>query len=246
MCAVVFAGPSLHGIAPSNFGAFEFRPPAACGDILAALHEGATAIGLIDGVFENTAAVWHKEILAALGRGVAVYGAASMGALRAAECHAFGMVGIGRIFDDYAAGRRVADADVAVVHAPADFDFKPLTEALVDVEVTIETLLARGFVAKNEALHLVERARRFHYKERTWPALLEAIPAESQRREEIRGALSRYAVKQKQADAVALLRHMQVDALVPRIDVARCEPMQHTLFLQTLERRVLHQEGGGR
>jgi len=202
MRAVVFAGPSLHGIAPDRFDAFEFRPPAACGDILAALHEDTPAIGLIDGVFENTAAVWHKEILAALERGVAVYGAASMGALRAAECHLFGMVGIGRIFDDYAAGRRVADADVAVVHAPADFDFKPLTEALVDVEVTIEVLLARGFLVQGEAVHLAERAKRFHYKERTWSTLLQTIPAGVQRRDKIRDALRRHAVKQKQADAV--------------------------------------------
>src|SRR5688572_2369741 len=109
MQAAIFAGPSIHGIARALFDAFEFRPPAACGDIIAALHDGVHAIGLIDGVFESTAAVWHKEILLALERGVAVYGAASMGALRAAECHAFGMVGIGRIFADYASGRRVAD-----------------------------------------------------------------------------------------------------------------------------------------
>ena len=38
-------------------------------------------IAIIDGYFERMAAVWHKEILVALERGIAVWGAASMGAL---------------------------------------------------------------------------------------------------------------------------------------------------------------------
>ncbi|MEJ0097006.1 MAG: TfuA-like protein [Bauldia sp.] len=46
---------------------------------------GASVIGLVDGVFENVASVWHKEILYALSEGVQVFGAASMGALRAAD-----------------------------------------------------------------------------------------------------------------------------------------------------------------
>ena len=39
------------------------------------------------------------------GGGVRVYGAASMGALRAAELDAFGMVGIGKIYESYRVGR---------------------------------------------------------------------------------------------------------------------------------------------
>ena len=59
--------------------------PAAVGDILRATRKrGVKRIALVDGYFERMAAVWHKEILVALERGIAVYGAASMGALRAA------------------------------------------------------------------------------------------------------------------------------------------------------------------
>ena len=46
---------------------------------------------IVDGSFQWTPAVWHKEILWAMGRGVHVFGAASMGALRAAELDGFGL-----------------------------------------------------------------------------------------------------------------------------------------------------------
>ncbi len=86
---ILFAGPSLAGThyvpAPpgcadeSGGQAVEVRGPAAQGDIGRAVLQGASAIGLFDGRCEDTASVWHKEILFALSRGVTVLGAASMG-----------------------------------------------------------------------------------------------------------------------------------------------------------------------
>ncbi len=83
---VVFAGPSLPDReAAANSGSIDFRAPAALGAVRKAVLAGASVIGLVDGVFENVASVWHKGILYALSEGVQVFGAASMGALRAAE-----------------------------------------------------------------------------------------------------------------------------------------------------------------
>ena len=93
MTAIVFAGPSIHGFDEAIRGGVEIRPPAACGDILRACGDGPARIGLIDGIFESGPSTWHKEILFALSAGIEVFGAASMGALRAAECHHFGMQG---------------------------------------------------------------------------------------------------------------------------------------------------------
>ncbi|HEY5550419.1 MAG TPA: TfuA-like protein, partial [Opitutaceae bacterium] len=96
---VVFVGPSLTDPKlRTDSGSVRFRPPAAMGDVTKAVIEGATAVGLVDGVFEAVASVWHKEILYALAEGVQVFGAASMGALRAAECAPYGMIGVGAIF----------------------------------------------------------------------------------------------------------------------------------------------------
>ncbi|RUX68847.1 hypothetical protein EN904_03020 [Mesorhizobium sp. M7A.F.Ca.CA.001.07.2.1] len=72
-----------------------------------AVLEGRKVIGLIDGLFESGPAVWHKEILFALDAGCRLLGAASMGALRAAECWQFGMIGIGK-------SSRIISQDAAV------------------------------------------------------------------------------------------------------------------------------------
>src|SRR3954466_13321669 len=116
--AVVFTGPSIPIAAAALIAPFDFRPPATQGDVTRAVWDGAGTIGLIDGYFENVPAIWHKEILFALSRGVHVFGAASMGALRAAELDAFGMRGIGCIYGWYAAQTIEADDEVALVHGP--------------------------------------------------------------------------------------------------------------------------------
>jgi len=138
---ILFSGPSLHGFDWSNLRSgsdpIERRGPAGQGDIARAVIEGASVIGLIDGRYEDIAAVWHKEILYALGEGVQVFGAASMGALRAAECADFGMVGIGTVFERYRFGDLSDDAAVAQLHAPQEMGWTPLTEALVNVEATL-------------------------------------------------------------------------------------------------------------
>ncbi|HVY50167.1 MAG TPA: TfuA-like protein [Devosia sp.] len=145
----------------------DLRGPAGRGAILRAVEAGAQAIGLVDGIYEHEPAVWHKEILYALAQGVPVLGAASMGALRAAECAAFGMVGVGSIFREYLKGVRTADADVAVAHGPAEFGYQPLSVALVDAESALAALP----LAPRDRARLVARARALHFKDRTWDAI---------------------------------------------------------------------------
>nr|MBA3446036.1 hypothetical protein [Pseudaminobacter sp.] len=101
MSAIIFCGPTLQKEECAFYAGFEFRPPVRQGELYAAARIGPRAIGIIDGYFDGEPAVWHKEILWALANGIAVFGASSMGALRAAELHTFGMRGIGRIFEAY-------------------------------------------------------------------------------------------------------------------------------------------------
>ncbi len=61
MKTVVFAGPSIFGVERARFDGIEFRPPAACGDILLAISDGATSIGLIDGYYGDQIAVCTKR-----------------------------------------------------------------------------------------------------------------------------------------------------------------------------------------
>src|SRR5512146_1724722 len=143
---VVFLGPTLpHHEAREVLDA-EYRPPAAQGDVLRAALRRPRLIALVDGVFERTPSVWHKEILFALSEGIHVYGAASMGALRAAELAAFGMRGVGEVYCAYAQGELEDDDEVAVAHADAGQGFRPLSDAMVDVRATLAVAVAAGVV----------------------------------------------------------------------------------------------------
>jgi hypothetical protein len=206
MKTIVFAGPSLFRADISAFSQIEFRPPAASGDILAAIHEGAEAIGLIDGFYSDRAAVWHKEILYALSRGIPVLGAASMGALRAAECEPFGMIGIGDVFRSYRDGGRSSDADVAILHAPAELAYQPLTVALVDVEATVAGL--KDMFAEGDLARLLEAARMLHFTRRTWKSIVEKAGLDAGLARMIAGS----AVSVKQADALQLLAALADEA----------------------------------
>ena len=97
MNPVIFAGPTLWKDPVLQAEDLAWRPPAGQGDVYRIAQKRPPAIGLIDGRFETCPAVWHKEILWALTQGIPVYGAASMGALRAAELYPFGMIGVGAI-----------------------------------------------------------------------------------------------------------------------------------------------------
>lgn len=101
----IFVGPSLYGVEIKALNQEVWRKPARQGDILdAVLTLHPEQIVLIDGVFHQHQSVWHKEIGYALMRGIVCVGAASMGALRAAEMHRYGMIGVGKIFEMYRDG----------------------------------------------------------------------------------------------------------------------------------------------
>jgi hypothetical protein len=132
------------------------------------------AIALIDGVFESTPSVWHREIIAALEAGVAVFGAASMGALRAAELRSYGMVGIGRIYD-WAKRGLIDDAAVALLHAGKEHGHRPLSLPLVDVLAAAEKARRAKALTPGEARALTAAAAGIFYQERSWPRVLEAV-----------------------------------------------------------------------
>jgi hypothetical protein len=169
---IVFAGPSLGSPDSAAMRRIDFRPPARCGDITRVVGSRPAVIGLIDGVFETTAAVWHKEIVYALSEGVVVFGAASMGALRAVELEPFGMIGIGDIFRAYRDGEIEDDDEVAVQHGPAELGYPPLTEAMVNVRATCDAAAQAGILLSEERAAICCAAKSLFYKYRTWGRIL--------------------------------------------------------------------------
>ncbi|MFO1068586.1 MAG: TfuA-like protein [Geminicoccaceae bacterium] len=212
MRAVVFLGPSLpQAEARSRLDA-TWLPPAAQGDIWrAAVTLRPSVIGLVDGVFRDAPAVWHKEILFALEQGIHVLGAASMGALRAAELWPFGMEGVGRIYAAFRDGRLdPADAEpfedddeVAVAHAPAELGWQPLSVAMVDVRCALAAAHAAGIVDAGVRDRLVAAAKALFFADRSWDAILAAVDAATRAR--VAAWLRAQPQSQKRADALALL-----------------------------------------
>jgi hypothetical protein len=171
MTAYVFVGPTLSPERVRANGDFVCLPPVAQGDVYRATQAGARAIGLIDGYFEGVPAVWHKEILWALSRGVHVFGSASMGALRGAELSTFGMRGVGWIFEAYRDGALEDDDEVAVLHGPAEVGYVALSVPMVNIRATVDRAVAEQIIAADSGEALTTGAKAMFYQARNWEAV---------------------------------------------------------------------------
>jgi hypothetical protein len=173
----VYAGPTL-GPAAVRSAAPDVivHDPVQHGDLLrAGLGAGDCAV-LIDGYYHQTGAVRHKEILHVLDRGAAVVGAASMGAIRAAELHTLGMTGVGEVFRMYRDGEICGDDEVAVAHGEAP-EFRRASEALVNIRYALSRAQTAGVTGAGEAAGLLEHARALTYTERSWLAIEHRVRA---------------------------------------------------------------------
>ncbi len=220
----VFAGPSLAGwvAAPP----FSRHAPAAAGDMLRLLDGPPCTVVLIDGVFDSQRSVWHKEILLLMARGFRVVGAASMGALRAAELAPFGMIGHGAIFRAYASDRITADDEVAVSHAPPAVGGAALSVAQVDVRAAIVAAVRCRVIGIGAARALRRASAAVHFRDRDWAtlAMIETGCGAAGFSDWARSS----APSLKRADAKAALALAM--ALAPQPPQRRPEP-PHTRFL---------------
>lgn len=223
MRAYVFTGPTIRAEEAKRELEADYLPPAAQGDIYRAALDRPDAIGLVDGYFERVPAVWHKEVLWALSQGIAVFGSASMGALRAAELCAFGMIGVGSIFEALRDGVLEDDDEVAVAHAGPSDGYRTLSEPMVNVRATLSAARDAGIVAETTRESLERAAKSLFYVDRRWPSILAAAAAAAPEREvgALREWLARGRVDQKRADAVAMLRtmrtHLERGSPAPRV-----------------------------
>lgn len=186
------------------------HPPVRHGDVLRLNARQGDVVVVIDGLFHGTAPVRHKEILHLLASGVTVVGASSMGALRAAELHPFGMVGVGEIFRAYRDGVIDADDEVTVVHThDGSWQF---CQPLVNIRHILHKAVADEVIDPDSAKVLIEHARRLHYPERSWTALRDrAVTAEQpQLAAVLERLMDRYACTAKNMD---LKHHDAVEAL---------------------------------
>ncbi|MBO6509219.1 MAG: TfuA domain-containing protein [Roseibium sp.] len=186
---------------------FRFLPPCQQGDVYLASLQKPAVIAIIDGYFDGVPSIWHKEILWALSQGIHVLGASSMGALRAAETHSFGMKGVGIVFDGFRTGDLEDDDEVALLHGPPEMDFMPLSVAMVNVRATLAAALEHDAISPALAERILTIAKSQFYKKRTWASIIsecKRTPGANDLTEDQASWLSKNEVDQKQQDSLAL------------------------------------------
>lgn len=203
----VFLGPTLPVAEARKILDADYLPPVELGDVWRITQERPSAIGIVDGYFHRVPAVWHKEILHAMAAGIPVYGAASMGALRAAELVRHGMIPVGAIARDYIEGRLANDDEVAVVHAPDEYGYAPLCEPLVNIRATLTAAIEQSVIPPPVAQELLAVAAALHYADRAWPAILRTTAPTTH--DIMKAWLPTGRVDQKKRDALAMLTQMR-------------------------------------
>jgi hypothetical protein len=212
MTSIVFVGPTLAPEEVAAAGDFICLSPVSQGDVYRAARSRPRAIGIIDGYFSGAPSVWHKEILWAISEGVPVFGSASMGALRAAELHSFGMRGVGRIFEAFRDGVLEDDDEVAVLHGPAEIGYLAASEPMVNIRETLALAQTKGVLKSGSRRLLENLAKSLFFGQRNWPELLAASASMGIAEVELaalRDWLPEGRVDRKRLDALAMLAAMQ-------------------------------------
>lgn len=201
---IVFAGPSLPPEARKDFSGIDWRPPAEAGHLAALLDAPPEKICLIDGRFDCRPAPFHKEILALMARGTTIFGASSIGALRAAELDRHGMIGVGAIYHAYRTGLLTGDDEVALVHGNERISWKAISVPMVDVRATLCRAARVRLIDLAFARALRACWHEIHFVDRDWPLMIEAASglADSEMLQQI-AALH---VPLKQTDAIACIK----------------------------------------
>lgn len=168
----VYIGPTLSGrevraIAPMA----KILPPVEGGSLARGQWRAGDVVVLIDGYYRDRPAVRHKEIMQLTADGVHVVGAASMGALRAAELDGFGVRGVGEVYQMYKSGEIDGDDEVAVQHLAETPGYELSSIALVNLRWACRQAVAEGVAGPDTACRLLAAAKGLVFYERTWPRI---------------------------------------------------------------------------
>ncbi|GGZ14939.1 hypothetical protein GCM10010387_04000 [Streptomyces inusitatus] len=167
----VFTGPTLAREDPVlDDHRVAVRPPARHGDFFRTRIADTDTAVIIDGAYHHAPALRHKEIIAAMARGVRVIGASSIGALRAAELASCGMVGVGSVFMAYAAGAIDGDDEVAVAQS-AGSDHRSCTWPLVNLRHCAQLAVEAEVIDSTTSAMMLEKLRSVYYAHRSMTAV---------------------------------------------------------------------------
>lgn len=214
MTIALFLGPSLPLERAREILDGRYLPPARQGDVLRLVREGEVdAIALIDGDdYASGPLVWHKEILCALDRGIPVFGAGALGAIRAAELAPVGMRGFGEVYRLYREGLLEGDDAVAAPFSVERGRYRRLAEPLVNLLATFSRARETGRITGEGESALKDAAEGLFYRDRSIGKVLEKLRADGGIEEKEAAALGEdlesLYVDRLASDAEGLLRHL--------------------------------------
>jgi TfuA protein len=169
---IVFLGPSLKLEKAKNIINADFRPPAKKGDFIKlSLFSDTRKVVLIDGVFLQDYPPTPIEVFQVIRKtNFKVYGASSIGALRAVELEKFGMTGIGKIFEFYKKEIINSDDEIAVTF---DSNYNLLSEAMIDIRYNIFLAWKRQIIDKETKQIMIKLAKSIYFPFRSYDNIID-------------------------------------------------------------------------
>jgi hypothetical protein len=184
----------------------QFEGPIARGDLYRHRNEGASVFVIIDGLFHQRHAVSPREVVDVVRDGAVVFGASSMGALRAADCWPAGVRGVGLIYRLLRMGVLDSDDEVAVQIAGGEAVTGSASIALVNVRYAASKARRARVITRPQADALVRAAASHFYADRRWPVIFREAGLANLPREALDFVTSRDLKKQDALAAMAALR----------------------------------------
>lgn len=185
----------------------KLHPPVKRFDVenLVARSENPGILIIIDGFFHMSCSVALSEIRSAIQQGWQVWGGGSMGALRAVECEAIGMIGIGRVFRWFRFFRVEDDDEVAQTLHPETG--APLSEAMVDLRYIVQRLHRENIVDVKVAKAILFALKEEYYPYRSFSLLFSLLQTHLQSSQlDVARVLALAARKPKQQDFEYIIR----------------------------------------
>lgn len=183
-----------------------YKKPIKRGDLGCDIKENPDIIGIIDGVFHQSSAVGHREILGVMKNGVKVYGASSMGALRASELDVLGMEGIGYCYKEYASGNVTSDDDVAVMLDSETLE--AISVPLISMNYVFTNAVDKNIITQEEKDELIKITKETYYPQRNYAQTLSQSSLDADKKGKLIDFI-RTSKDIKKEDAKALLNHIK-------------------------------------
>jgi hypothetical protein len=192
----------------------EFSGPIQRYDLLRDIDAKYQVALIVDGKFFQSVAVSPNEIMDAIRCGVRVYGSSSMGALRAVELAAFGMVGFGKIFEYIKNTPIFRDDFVGQAFFESEGVSELISHSYMDLHFAIERARQAGQCNAEQSEILLSLYSKIYFPQRSKGSLIAEIKRAYSERPDLlalTNAVFSEGHSQKREDALGLLRLVKED-----------------------------------